>query len=72
MIDDLPIKESISKIRTAIAASRKLGKKPGIVLTRYHRALFLLKHWQKQIKTAQTKVKKYRRIVKRYKKKLEV
>lgn len=72
MTDELNTKQSIENVNRAMKGAKRLGVKPSVALKRYHRALFLLRHWQSQVKTAQTKVEKYRQKVKYYQKKLGV
>lgn len=72
MNNQIDTKQSIENVNRAMKGAKRLGVKPSVTLKRYHRALFLLRHWQSQVKTAQTKVKKYRQKVKYYQKRLGV
>ena len=54
--------------KSAIKASKKISGKVPVPLQRFHNALFFLETWQRKLKLAQTKVKKYRKIVARYEK----
>lgn len=60
----------LAQIEQAIKTVKRLGGKPPSVLIRYRRVLVLLASWQRKRKMAETKVKKYARIVRRYDKKV--
>lgn len=55
-------------LKTAVAASKRVTGKAPITLRNYRDSLWFLEQWQKKLKLAQTKVKKYRKQCKRYEK----
>ena len=58
----------LKDLRIAIKASKRMGGKVPAPLLNYQRAQFRFEQWQRKLKLAQTKVKKYRKQVTRYNK----
>jgi thiamine kinase-like enzyme len=60
---------NLKDIRTAIKAAKRVsGGRVPVPLLNYQSAQFYLDQWMRKAKLAQTKIKRYRRMVKRYQK----
>lgn len=62
---------TLKQINDAIKATKRIGCKPSLFLTRCQRALEYEALWLRKRKLAETKLKKYRKRVKYYERQLQ-
>lgn len=60
------IEKKLQQLDAVVRVTRRIGGKVPVRIRRYHKALQSLKWWSRKGRMAQTKVKKYDRICRRY------